>query len=74
MDGLGVKPPEDVEGGNGKRTRVFFDIAAGGEYVGRIVMELKEDVVPKTAEKFKCLCTGEKEPLHFKHESSLKGF
>jgi peptidyl-prolyl isomerase F (cyclophilin D) len=40
--------------------RVYFDMEAGGESVGRIVMELRSDVVPKTAENFRCLCTGEK--------------
>ncbi|XP_011613604.1 peptidyl-prolyl cis-trans isomerase A [Takifugu rubripes] len=40
--------------------RVFFDIAANGKPVGRIVMELHADVVPKTAENFRALCTGEK--------------
>ncbi|MDA7922235.1 peptidylprolyl isomerase [Verrucomicrobiales bacterium] len=39
---------------------VFFDVSAGGEKLGRIVMELRPDVVPKTAENFRCLCTGEK--------------
>merc|ERR1712225_234810 len=40
--------------------RVFFDITAGGQPLGRIVMNLRADVVPKTAENFRALCTGEK--------------
>merc|ERR1712025_191198 len=40
--------------------RVFFDITADGAPVGKIVMELRSDVVPKTAENFRCLCTHEK--------------
>ncbi|RWS16668.1 putative peptidyl-prolyl cis-trans isomerase-like protein [Dinothrombium tinctorium] len=40
--------------------RVFFDLAADGEPLGRIVMELRSDVVPKTAENFRALCTHEK--------------
>ncbi|ORZ17986.1 peptidyl-prolyl cis-trans isomerase-like protein [Absidia repens] len=39
---------------------VFFDIAANGEPLGRIEFELFQDVVPKTAENFRALCTGEK--------------
>merc|ERR1712111_322377 len=42
------------------KPRVFFDITADGAPVGRIVMELRADVVPKTAENFRALCTGEK--------------
>ena len=40
--------------------KVFFDIAIGGARAGRVVMELRKDVVPKTAENFRALCTGEK--------------
>jgi len=40
--------------------KVFFDITADGSPLGRIVMELRADVVPKTAENFRALCTGEK--------------
>ncbi|XP_078427571.1 peptidyl-prolyl cis-trans isomerase CYP19-3-like [Wolffia australiana] len=52
--------------------RVFFDVLIGKAKAGRIVMELFADVVPKTAENFRCLCTGEKglsrsgKPLHYK--------
>ncbi|XP_008294540.1 peptidyl-prolyl cis-trans isomerase A [Stegastes partitus] len=41
-------------------SRVFFDITADGSPLGRVVMELYPDVVPKTAENFRALCTGEK--------------
>ncbi|KAF1353667.1 cyclophilin-like domain-containing protein [Delphinella strobiligena] len=37
----------------------FFDITLGGEPLGRIKMELFQDVVPKTAENFRQFCTGE---------------
>jgi len=40
--------------------RVYFDITANGTAAGRVVMELFDDVVPKTAENFRALCTGEK--------------
>jgi len=41
-------------------TRVFFDITADGAPVGKVIMELRSDVVPKTSENFRALCTGEK--------------
>eukprot|EP01059_Diplonema_ambulator_P032328 TRINITY_DN62_c0_g1_i5.p1 TRINITY_DN62_c0_g1~~TRINITY_DN62_c0_g1_i5.p1 ORF type:complete len:164 (+),score=67.53 TRINITY_DN62_c0_g1_i5:51-542(+) len=40
--------------------KCFFDITIGGAAAGRVVMELRDDVVPKTAENFRALCTGEK--------------
>jgi len=40
--------------------KVFFDITIGGTDAGRITMELRADVVPKTAENFRALCVGDK--------------
>lgn len=39
--------------------RTFFNISVGGEAAGRIYFKLYDDV-PKTAENFRSLCTGEK--------------
>jgi len=41
-------------------SQVFFDIEIGDVPSGRITMELRGDVVPKTAANFLALCTGEK--------------
>jgi peptidylprolyl isomerase len=62
----------DVKVWSGKLPRVFFDVEIGGQAAGRVVMELRPDVAPKTSENFRALCTGEKgvgksgKPLHYK--------
>ncbi|WP_422928744.1 peptidylprolyl isomerase [Singulisphaera sp. PoT] len=42
------------------RPRVYFDITIDDKPAGRITFELFDDVVPKTAENFRALCTSEK--------------
>merc|ERR1711878_123361 len=39
--------------------RVYFDLSAGNQKLGRVTFELRADVAPKTAENFRQLCTGE---------------
>jgi hypothetical protein len=52
--------------------RVFLDIEIGDKKAGRITVELFANYYPKTAENFRCLCTGEKgkgksgKPLYYK--------
>ena len=42
------------------RFYVYFDVSIGDEPAGRILMSLRTDKTPKTAENFRALCTGEK--------------
>merc|ERR1711990_296763 len=44
----------------GARTKVYFDVAVDGAPLGRVEFELYNEIVPKTAENFRALCTGEK--------------
>jgi len=39
---------------------VYFDMEIGGKDAGTIQMTLRKDMVPKTVENFRALCTGEK--------------
>ena len=39
---------------------VYLDVSIGARSIGRLEIELFADVVPKTAENFRSLCTGEK--------------
>jgi hypothetical protein len=41
-----------------KRPRAYFDLSSGSDNLGRVVFELASDVVPRTVENFKQLCTG----------------
>lgn len=56
-----------------KPVKVFFDLLADSKPFGKLKFELFADKVPKTAENFRALCTGEKgngrsgKPLHFKN-------
>lgn len=67
-----------------KNPMVFLDVSIDGNAAERIIIELFADVVPKTAENFRALCTGEKgvgvstgKPLHYKGSTFhriIKGF
>ncbi|CAF2529896.1 unnamed protein product [Rotaria sp. Silwood2] len=43
-----------------QRSRCFFDVKVDDKSLGRITFQLYNDIVPKTAENFRALCTGEK--------------
>lgn len=65
-------------------TKTFFDLTAAGKPKGRVVFQLYDDVVPRTTENFRALCTGEKgtseksgKPLSYKgslFHRVIKGF
>eukprot|EP00796_Vickermania_ingenoplastis_P001129 gene1130-661_t len=53
---------EEMNGKDNITSRIYFDIAVGNnkEFLGRIVIGLFGNVVPKTTENFRALATGEK--------------
>ena len=51
---------DEKKGDDKKLPKVYLDITADGKKLGRVVVELRSDLVPKTAENFRELCTGEK--------------
>ncbi|GMP90834.1 hypothetical protein CsSME_00041794 [Camellia sinensis var. sinensis] len=69
---------------NKKNPLVFLDLSIDGDSAERIAIELFADKVPRTAENFRALCTGEKgigvstgKPLHYKgsiFHRIIKGF
>jgi peptidylprolyl isomerase len=56
-----------------KNPRCFLDISVDGKHEGRIKIKLLQNIVPKTCENFRALCTGEKglgargKVLHYKN-------
>ncbi|KAF8452598.1 cyclophilin-like domain-containing protein [Boletus edulis BED1] len=66
-----------------QRPITYFDITIDGKPIGRIIFSLYADLVPKTAENFRALCTGEMgtgnsgKPLHYagsRFHRVIKGF
>lgn len=54
-----VDGPPPVKKGK-QNPQVYFDVSIGKQELGRIIIMLRADIVPKTAENFRCLCTHEK--------------
>lgn len=54
-----VEPSKENPDTQKRNPQVYFDIRIGSQDAGRIVILLRADVVPKTAENFRSLCTHE---------------
>jgi peptidylprolyl isomerase len=63
----GEKGPVNIPVHSPINPQVFFDVAVGEDkHFGRIIIELREDVCPKTAENFRSLCTNNSDRLSAK--------
>ncbi|KAF0685086.1 Aste57867_22960 [Aphanomyces stellatus] len=58
---VGRTPPMKQAARSSRRENpiVFLDLSIGDDSLGRLVIELRADVVPRTAENFRMLCTGD---------------
>eukprot|EP00281_Chroomonas_sp_CCMP1168_P031076 CAMPEP_0206253630 /NCGR_PEP_ID=MMETSP0047_2-20121206/23256_1 /ASSEMBLY_ACC=CAM_ASM_000192 /TAXON_ID=195065 /ORGANISM="Chroomonas mesostigmatica_cf, Strain CCMP1168" /LENGTH=348 /DNA_ID=CAMNT_0053679855 /DNA_START=30 /DNA_END=1076 /DNA_ORIENTATION=+ len=53
--------------------RAYFDVTIGGEKAGRVVMELRKDIVPRTVANFVSLCKNEGDPAEDGNDFGFKG-
>ena len=53
-------PPHSEECALYCAARIFLELSIGGEAAGRVECGLYGNQVPRTAENFRALCTGEK--------------
>lgn len=56
---------------NPNRKYVWIEIQVGEESVGKVVAELYTDVVPRTAENFRALVTGDNNPDHLSYTGNV---
>ncbi|KAJ0504756.1 putative peptidylprolyl isomerase [Helianthus annuus] len=70
---IGAGADDDQDVSRDDNPRVFLDISINGGRPERMIIELFANIVPKTAENFRLLCTGTKgigphtkKPLHYK--------
>lgn len=45
--------------GHSTNPKCYLDLAINDSVIGRLIVEVRADKVPKTAENFRALCTGE---------------
>jgi cyclophilin family peptidyl-prolyl cis-trans isomerase len=73
VSGLYGDRVEDLVEPSKDNPHVFLDINHGDKSLGRIILRLYADIVPKTAENFRALCTGERGQTKKGHALHYKG-